>query len=455
MSFVKREGGSKGAKMTTSDKADIGYSPSLALFDKPSINTGIMSHKYVQFIPVSQFSKTGVLQFTIDGTSNYYVNLKCSYLQVKGKIVKENGDAIDEGDEAGFINLPLQTLWSQVDFSLQHKRFNANVGTNYAYKSYIDTLLKASSRETENQLTSQLFGKDTAGDMDKIAGNGGFIIRSDFTKNSQIVQMLGPLCLDICQQDRLLLNGVQMNLKFWPNKAPFYIMTDKKEKGYYFDITDAYLNVCMVEVSPGILVGHGAALKESPALYPYYQSDVQAVSISKGLQNFSIDNIFQGDIPSDLIVGLVSEAGYIGSYDKNPFNFQHFNCNYCGFTVDDISVPAQPFEPLFKDEKEETELTKKQNASYNEAYLSLFGRKYHSKETVPISREEYPFGYCLYKFQLSENDKEEEDYVSLPRRGQTRLHFRFSKPLPESVTAIIYAHFPKMMHIDESRNVFV
>ena len=441
--------------MSTLERADIGYSPSLALFDNPAINTGVISHKYVQFLPVSQFSKTGILQFIIDGTSNYYVNLKCSYLQVKGKIVKKDGTDIDEGDEASFINLPLQTLWNQVDISLQHKKFSSNVGTNYAYKAYIDTLLNSSPTETSNQLTSQIYAKDVAGDMDKIAGNGGYLVRSGFTKNSQIVQMLGPLCLDICQQDRFLLNGIQLNLKFWPNKSPFYIMTDKEDKGYRFDITDAYLNVCMVEVSPAILVGHAAALKDSPALYPYYQSDIQAISISKGLQTFSIDNIFQGDIPSDLIVGLVSEKAYIGTYDKNPFNFQHFNCNYCGLFVNDISVPAQPFEPLYKEEKGETENTKDQNASYNEPYLSLFGSKYRTAETVPISREEYPFGYCLYKFQLSEKDKEEEDYISLPRRGQSRLQLRFSKPLPESVSVIIYAHFPKMMHIDESRNVYV
>jgi len=471
-------------------KTEFGYLPALALFEKPSINSGIIAYKWVQYRPISQISNSGLLQFTISGTSNDYVNLQNSYLQLKGYIANSRGVAITQKDDVAFENLGIQSLWSQVDISLQQKVISSRVGTNYAYKSYLDVLLNSSLDQMENQLTSQLFYRDTAGLMDGGNGNAGYRLRKRFTENGEEIQLEGPLYLDICQQERPILNGVEINLKFWPNKPSFFLSSIRLEKGYYFKITDATLNVCMVEVSPAILVGHAAALKESPALYPFHQSDFKAFSIPKGQYEHSIDNIFQGDIPSDLTVALVSSQAYIGSYNKNPFNFDNYDCAYCGFFINGISTPSQPFEPLYNNDaaarrrfRRATPITPKKtkpskpskpanaqpgegddggvpttvipkSEAYMNAYLSLFGQKYASSTDIPISRLEFPHGFCIYKFQIGENIKgEESDFISIPHRGHTRLTLKFKEALPESVTVIVYAHFPRILQIDETRNV--
>lgn len=434
--------------MSSLGKTDFGYDPSLALFQKPAVNTGIIRNKWVEHRPISQISNSGLLEFNIDGTSTSYVNLKCSYLQITGKIVKSDGTNTDETDDVSFINLPLQTMWNQIDISLQQKLVNSRVGTNYAYKAYLDVLLNTGPSQMSSQLTSQLFSKNTAGKFDIRTNNAGHLFRLKFTKGSKLLQMTAPLSLDLCQQDRLIVNGVEINLKLWANKTGFYINASNTEEKYYFKITDALLNVCMCEISPAVLLGHAAGLKESPALYPYYQSDVKAYDISAGLRNYSVENIFQGDVPCDMTVGLVSAEAYVGNNEKSPFNFQHFNCNFVGFYVNSDSIPSKPLQPVYSDAKN--------TSLYSEAYLSLFGKQYNSKENCPIALGEYPDGYCLYKFQINEdNDNEYKDYVSLPRRGHTRLQLQFEKALPESVTLIIYAHFPRTLQIDESRNVLL
>ena len=468
-------------------KTEFGYIPALALFEKPSVNSGVIGYKWIQYRPISQISSNGNLQFTISGTSNYYVNLKNTYLQIKGQIINTGTQKpITKLDNVALENLPLQTLWSQVDLAFQQKIINSRVGTNYAYKAYIDTILNNSSDEMLNQLTSQLFVKDDAKFFDHQI-NQGYRLRKTFTAGGKELEMEGPLYLDICQQERPILNGVDINLKFWPNKPTFVIASQSGD--YYFKINDAVLNVCMVEVSPAILVGHAAALKESTALYPYQQSDFKAFSIPSGQYEHSIDNIFQGDIPSDLVVGLVSSKAYQGSYDKNPFNFHNFDCSYCGFFINGVSTPTQPYQPLFSNEANKkkgkralpdskppsereglehsspsekipsiTTDDSSDNVAYVNSYLSLFGQKYHSAKNIPISMAEYPFGYCLYKFQVSENATDEEGengFVSIPRRGHTRLTLKFRKPLPEGVTVIIYAHFPRILQIDEARNITV
>lgn len=468
-------------------KTDLGYIPALALFDKPSINTGVISHKWIEYRPISQISNTGVLEFMIPGTANTYINLKCTTLHIKGKVVKKDGSDLNKRDLVSLINAPLQSMWSQIDLSLQNKVINSEISTNYPYKSYIDLLLNYNDNQL--QLSSQLFFKDRAGYFDIIGPtNAGMFIRSKLVANSQIIEMEAPLCLDFCEQDRYIINGVPIGLKFWPSNSEFYLRSDDIESGFRFQITDAYLNVCMAEVSPGILVGHAEGLKYSPALYPFFQSNVKGYSISAGVYEHSIDNIFQGDIPAEIIVGLVSSQAFSGEYSKNPFNFNHYDLNYCGFYVNGESVPKRPLEPNYStggdngnnrnkrasrenrkpketptesdptdpppkllppaQEEEDTHIT-----SYVEAYLSLFGHEYDNSRTPSIEMRSYPNGYCLYKFQINQ-DSDREDQLSLIRRGSTRLHLKFKKPLPESVTVVVYARFPRTLQIDQARNVF-
>lgn len=425
---------------TSTNNSDLGYVEGLALFDKPSVNSGVIAYEWTHYRPTSQLTDTGILEFNISGTANSYVDLQCSRIQIKGKIVKRDGSDIDENDSVGLVNIPLHSLWSQVDISLQQKVISASVGTNYTYKAYFDTILTGNEDKLEYQSTSQLFYKDTAGFMDDSSTtiNTGLLERSSFTANSKILQLEGPLFLDICQQKRFIVNGVEINFKFWPNKTPFTLMTSQKDTGYEFKVTGAVLKVCHVNVSPAVLVGHAAALKHSPMYYPFNQSDIKCFSISKGLYDFNADNIFPGGVPATVCVGIVSSKAFIGSYDKNPFNFQNFNCNVCAFYVDDHSVPSQPLTPNYKSD------------AYADAFLSVFG--YGSENTnTPITYKEYKEGYCLYNFRLAELVK--DSYMPIPKRGNTRLYIKFAEALPESVTVIVYARFPRILEIDESRNV--
>ena len=64
-----------------------------------------------------------------------------------------------------------------------------------------------------------------------------------------------------------------------------------------------------------------------------------------------MDNVHQDRIPTNVVIGLVSEAVYSGSTKKNPFNLVNCDVNYAAFLmflVDGQSRPAQPLEPNFE-----------------------------------------------------------------------------------------------------------
>jgi len=356
------------------DGSEEGFDGGLDLFRAPPVNTAIYRREWVSYRPVSQISKTSAIRFTIPGTSSDYKDLKKMMLYLKCRIKKQNGQPIGKDDNVAFANLSMQTIFSQVDFSLQQMNLTSAVGLNYPYKAMIDTLLGFEEDPKETQLQSQLYYKDTAAAMDdsdaRGAGNIGLFQRSTFTNDGEYVELEGPLYVDVCQQEKLLINGVQVDIKLCPSSDGFALMTPQGEKMYTFEVGEAILKMCHVKLNPGVMVSHSQQIKKSPALYPHMKSDIRTYNIQPGSYSWGIDDIFQGQIPSRVVVGLVSAEGYSGTYHRNPYNFQHYNCNFMGLYTDGQSVPGEPLQCDYK------------NGNYVSSYLSLFAGigKFHVNE---------------------------------------------------------------------------
>ncbi len=403
----------------------------LALFQLGPTETGVQSKEWITHRPINQLTENSAIEFSIPGTSTTYVDLRNTLLHLKLKIVKADGSPVDS-DLVGLANAPLHTIFSQADFNIQQRPVS-EVGTNYTYKGYLDTLLNETD---ERNLHCQLFIKDNAGFMDDASPNGGnkgLLGRANYTIGGKEVDLIGSLALDMCQQDRLLLNGVPLNLKLWQNADSFRLMTGLEEK-YKVVITDAQLKVAVAKVNPNVLISQADVLKENSALYPYTRYNIKTYAIPAGQYSFITDDLFQGEVPNQLIVGIVSSAAIHGDYSKNPFNFQHFDCNYVGFFVDGQSTPAQPLQPNFE------------GASYVEAYQRLYVDE--RSKAVTISRYDFRTGYCLYVFKPDGDVRDRVD-----KRAHTRLELKFAKALPETCTIVVYGQFPSLMKIDASRNV--
>ncbi len=150
-------------------------------------------------------------------------------------------------------------------------------------------------------------------------------------------------------------------------------------------------------------------------------------------------DIFQGQIPSRVVVAVLSSQAYTGAYNKNPYNFQHFNCNFIGLYADGQSVPGEPTVCDYK------------NGHYVNAYLSLFTGvgKYGLNEGNYIARDNYPNGYCMYVFDVS--GRRGREYLDLIKKGHTRLNIRFQDSPTETVTVYsIFQPYFKLMNLEPS-----
>ena len=128
-----------------------------------------------------------------------------------------------------------RNVFSQVDCSLQQTSVT-QTGTNYPYKAYIDTLLESGANDRVLR-DSQLFQKNTPGRHDD--ANTGLFIRSLYTDKGRLLELEGPLHLDVFRQKRLIVNGVSLTLKLWPSKNAFRLMSSEEGAAYAVQILDA------------------------------------------------------------------------------------------------------------------------------------------------------------------------------------------------------------------------
>ena len=409
------------------------HGDSLSLFQAPKVHTGSQKTEWLTFRPINQLTEGAAIEFNIPGTSSAYIDLTNTLLHVNFNIVKTDGTSLEKTDHVGVTNNILHSMFSQIDLNIQQHP-TSEVGNNYAYKAYLDLLL---GNPTQHDLNGIGFYKDDSDhpeDTDPAGRNNGLFIRSYWTAESKTYDVIGRLQVDLCQQDRLLLNGVPVNIKLWQSKDPFRLATATDDNAYKLVIKEAALKVAMVKVDPELFIGQSKTLKNSEALYPYTRSVVKSYAVPSGQYSFITDDLFQGDVPRQLIVGLVSSSGVHGKFTKNPLNFQHFDCNYAGFFVDSQSTPSSPLQPSYKSD------------NYVEAYQRLYTSRVES--AIHLTRQDFKRGCCLYVFN-PEGDLNDR----FARRAHTRLELKFSEALPETCTVIVYAKFQSLMKIDASRNV--
>ncbi|XP_034243508.1 uncharacterized protein F54H12.2-like [Thrips palmi] len=418
----------------------------LDLWIIPPTQTALESTHWVPYKPLTTLDSSNTVEFSIPGVGHEYIDPAHTLLYVKAKIVKADGTDIVANDQndAAPVNYALHALWSQVDVSLNQKVISHSSMT-YAYRAYIESLMNYDASAKKSHMTQRMWYEDTPGHFDSLDGreNLGLAWRRSRTSNSRQFELMGPLHIDFFNQDHFLLNNVEMRIKLIRNRDAFTLMSTAGTER--IKLLDATLYIRKVAISPSVMLGHAQALEKSPAKYPVNRVDIKTVTITQGLRDKNLDNLFMNQLPQRIIIGFVDNRAFNGDYARNGFNFQHFNINYLSLMVDGHPVPSQPLTPDFG------------NGLYMESYNTLFcGTGIHWKdEGNNISYSDYPGGNTLFCFDLSPDLSASEPHWNLQKQGTLRLELKFSAPLAQPINCIVYAEFQNLIEIDKHRNVVV
>ena len=128
--------------------------------------------------------------------------------------------------------------------------------------------------------------------------------RSKFFEESKTVDLSGNIYHPLCSLDSYIINSVGITIKFYRSKPEFCLMSiDKLD--YRIEIEEMYLNICKVQVNPGVIYGYNEILKSTNAKYSFNNTDVKLLAIPTGNTSFSFE-LFNTLRPNKVVIGFVS-----------------------------------------------------------------------------------------------------------------------------------------------------
>lgn len=418
----------------------------LDLFALPATQTSIENGQWIYYKPISSLSDDGPIEFQIPGTGDDYIDLSHTLLHIKAKIVNQDLTPLLSTTTVAPVNNWLHSLFSQLDVYLNQKLVSPPNNT-YGYRAYIETLLNYAPHAKQSHLTCGIWYEDTAGNMNSTDdSNKGFMKRHNLVKESKEVEMIGHLHGDIFNQEKFLINGVEMSVKLVRSRDAFNLMCSSSDVKLKVCIVDATLMVRKARINPSVLLAHQKVLATTTAKYPITRAEVKVLTIPSGIQGKTLDNVFLGQVPKRCIIGFIDNTAFNGSLLKNPYDFNNYGINSFSLYIDGMQIPSKALQPSFH------------NNLFTSTYHTLFsGTGIHFlNEGNGISRDTYANGYCLMAFDLTPDlSANSTAHWNLIRHGSVRIEVRFETALMQTVNCIVYAEFDNVIEIDKNRNVTV
>ena len=425
--------------MADKEKEEVIIDPRFNIFEKVVQDKSVVASNIIEYHPLSQLSaNASVIEFCVSGDGQSYLDTSNILLRITGSL--KDADGIKNADvKDGVCNNLFHALFNQVDVSYNDRQLTESTN-NYAYISYIRTLIETTEGEKRNSLQSQLFFADTS---EKISSNlptenTGLSNRSFFTKPGNKVEMTAPLMVDVFSSKTFLIPGVNIRIKLFLNRPQFYIVSSHTSTKAMFLIDSATLMVPKLSVNMQLFLSHNEMLKQEPAVFNFFKYVTRIHTIPAQNRNTVIENLFSDKVPSLLVVAMVSSSDYAGNYATNPYNLQHFGLRSMSLILNGQNVPGSSIECDFSN-------IRKSNATLYKIFNDAVKRHFHNTNTG-IDIKELNKGYTLFLFDLSDSTVSE-------RTGELRLTGDFTSPLSEAVTVILLGRFPAKVYINSSRNV--
>ena len=230
-----------------------------------------------------------------------------------------------------------------------------------------------------------LFCKDTAGQMEEMdisadpVLNTGLGTRSEWTEMSKIVELQGRIHSDLFNQEKLILNDVDLMVKLHRHKPEFCLLSGGTNPAYKITIVDAILYVKKIELTPSVFSAINTVLSDKNAQHAITRTTPKVFTVPRGQQSQHIDNAFLGEIPKCIAICMMDNDSYNGNDKKNPFNFQHYRLTQIGISVNGEEIPFKPLKLNFDDKL------------FITAYITLFSgtRKLHGSSGSIIKKEDH------------------------------------------------------------------
>jgi len=208
-----------------------------------------------------------------------------------------------------------------------------------------------------------------------------------------------------------------------------------------FKFLDDQLVVQRIRPNPAILLSHLNTLtKGGIERYNLTKIELKSSTFSRASKYLSIHNAELGPIPKRLLFTMVKNTDFIGSMESNPYIFRRYDLSNFALFVNGNQFQNEGLSLGIDYEK--TRVI---------GYMTLFEVSgiHHSNSGLQVTHDMYISGYFMLLFTLTPDRGASEGHLSHPDNGIIRIELKFSKPLPDAITCLLYL-FQKDFYFTDS-----
>jgi len=350
-------------------------------------------------------------------------------------IIKINGTIISGGDNNYAHRADLET---RLSYPIDCKQNMLSLGL-------YEEELKAFNDYTEDQIKAICDIIDVDASLDR-----GLSLRFRATACSNRFTLMGKIHSEICEQTKLLPEGIPLNLKIEFNKGKFYLLTNGGQNPKV-KIDKAWITYKNVKLAPEIIEGQEKLLQSNnPAIFPFRKPEIRTFSIGgPTTRDISIPEVSLGEVPRNVIIGLIRNTAYNGNYKQDAFNYEHFNLESIELKIGGQSYPYN------------SELRCDFNNGYNgfcQGLTSLLKGThtlYNRDKDLGINVRNYKNRNVLYGFDLSPSQTPAGESFDIIKSSTVSLNIRLREEVDHALTIVCYLSYDKIMKIDKFKNVVI
>ena len=430
----------------------------LDLFSKIQFQKSIDRHEFSQIHPANSIGENNDIEFLIPGTDKEYIDLQNIHLTITGKLVKQDGTAYtaEQDGRNSLIPYGLFTIWNQIAIYLNQTLISQPSNTQ-PYSAYFSVFLQSSLFKNITYLNpSGFYGTYSSGDFDWVKGD----IANEYNGSRQF-KLYGRFLGSIFECDKLLLNKTNLRIILTRGHSDFNCLGSEKktdsaktppveiaETKPKLIIEDASIFVRRVDVNESVRKAHRDVLSQGiNAIYPFKRPLIKIINLNVQQNAFHIDNIYNGIMPTRLILGLTTVSAYSGHPHKNPFKFNHHNLSSLNLNFINEMIPKIPYTPDYD------------NNNYQREFYDFFLNigAINNTEQVAVDYKHFKEHHCLYAFNFRPDfdTSHDTDWISEPLTGFLNIDMKFKSSLSSALKLICYMQFDSYFEIDQARNVYI
>lgn len=432
--------------MTKYVKSQEALPSTLHLWETVPTQTAITETNVMDFYPTSALDSSDTVSFIIPALQKYMLDKVEIVSEIR--VLSSTGTNPEDKNNVSTAPHLAAILWRNVDVNISGVSLSQSFDNSYAMFKFWDTVLHNREgshpvlRQKEGLLLDWVYSKAHSEDVvyypeNGKATNGNGVDRAERIKLGRKVCLVSDLNVSIFKQDKLLPPGTEISINLTKNFSETILLSQLDNTCKV--VFDKVLVRCTFQRPNDVILNLiEERLARHNAIYHADKKVLSFHSISRGAQEFTIDNVFNGILPYFFIIGIQDRTAFGKKRDKNPYSL--YPMKKIQLFLNGQEHFAKPVERTIHD-----------NTNMYDMFLNQSGFMNGGDTLLSHYYDCYP----AMAFDLTQDKSQNQNNLNLVKSGVARLTIELNEEAPANRVLMVLAWYEQIVEITKDRQVFL